>query len=152
MKFELKQFSELTLDELYEILQLRSEIFVVEQNCVYNDLDGLDKVAIHQFGKLEGEIVAYSRLLKPGIRFAEFSIGRVVVKQAERGKGLGIEMMKSAQNYLINEWKAKKIKISAQCYLQHFYENLGFEIVSEMYLEDGIPHFGMLYRVKKSEF
>lgn len=147
MKFDFKKFSDLSPDELYDILQLRSEIFVVEQNCVYNDLDGLDKDAVHQFLKKDGEIVAYSRLLKPGTRFSEYSIGRVVVKQSERGTGLGIKMMEEAKRYIINELGAVKIKISAQSYLQRFYENLGFEIISEMYLEDGIPHFGMMYKV-----
>lgn len=147
MKFDFKKFSDLSPDELYDILQLRSEIFVVEQNCVYNDLDGLDKDAVHQFLKKDGEIVAYSRLLKPGTRFSEYSIGRVVVKQSERGTGLGIKMMEEAKRYIINELGAAKIKISAQSYLQRFYENLGFEIITEMYLEDGIPHFGMMYKV-----
>ena len=144
-----KYFTDLSTKELYDILQLRSEIFVVEQNCVYNDLDGLDKVAIHQFIKKEGKIIAYSRLLKPGTRFSEFSIGRVVVKQSERGTGLGKELMEAAKNYMVNELGATKIKVSAQSYLQKFYENLGFEIVTEMYLEDGIPHFGMLYKILK---
>jgi ElaA protein len=148
MKFEFKQFDKLSADELYDILRLRSEIFVVEQNCVYNDLDGLDKVAVHQFMRKDGEIIAYSRLLKPGTRFSEYSIGRVVVKQSERGTGLGIKMMEEAKLYIAGEWGATKIKISAQSYLQRFYENLGFEIVTEMYLEDGIPHFGMICRVK----
>ena len=146
MKFEFKSFSELTNDELYDILQLRSEIFVVEQNCVYNDLDGLDKQAVHQFLKKDGEIVAYSRLLKPGTRFPEYSIGRVVVKASERGTGLGIQMMEEAKNFILNEWKATSIKISAQRYLQQFYENLGFKVVTDVYLEDGIPHFGMLLK------
>jgi len=146
MTFEFKNFSELSLSELYNILQLRSEIFVVEQNCIYNDLDELDKFAVHQFFKKDEKIIAYTRLLKPGTRFPDFSIGRVMVKQSERGKGYGIEMMNSAKNYIVTEWGATKIKISAQQYLQRFYENLGFEIVTEMYLEDGIPHFGMLYR------
>ena len=148
MKFEFKQFSELTLDELYGIIQLRAEIFVVEQDCVYNDLDGLDKSAVHQFLKKDGKIVAYSRLLQPGTRFPEYSIGRVVVKQSERGTGLGIEMMNKAKNFILSEWKATKIKVSAQKYLRKFYEDLGFEVVSDEYLEDGIPHFEMIYQQK----
>ncbi len=147
MKFEFKSFDELTHNELYDILQFRAEIFVVEQDCIYNDLDGFDKLAIHQFIKKDGNIIAYSRLLKPGTRFSEFSIGRVVVKQSERGTGLGIEMMEEAKKYIVNEWGATKIKISAQSYLQKFYENLGFEIVTEMYMEDGIPHYGMVCRI-----
>jgi ElaA protein len=148
MKFEFKPFAELSIEELYEILHLRAEIFVVEQNCVYNDLDGLDKSAVHQFIKKDGEIVAYSRLLKPGTRFSEYSIGRVVVKQSERGIGLGIEMINAAKTFIINEWKATKIKISAQKYLRKFYEDLGFEVVTDEYLEDGIPHFGMIFQPK----
>lgn len=145
MQFEFKHFSELTLDELYSILQLRADIFVVEQDCVYNDLDDLDKDAVHQFLKKDGKIVAYSRLLKPGTRFPDYSIGRVVVKQAERGTGLGIRMMEEAKQFILNKWGATKIKVSAQKYLQKFYEDLGFEVVTDEYLEDGIPHLGMLY-------
>jgi len=146
MQFEFKKFSDLSINELYDILQLRSEIFVVEQNCIYNDLDGFDKEAVHLFHQKEGKIVAYARILKPGTRFAYFSIGRVVVKQSERGTGLGIELMEAAKIYIINELGATKIKISAQSYLQRFYENLGFEVITEMYLEDGIPHFGMIFK------
>ena len=146
MKFETKTFTDLATSELYAILQLRSEIFVVEQNCVYNDLDGLDKDAVHLFLKKDAKIVAYARILGPGTRFADFSIGRVVVKESERGTGLGIELMEAAKNYIINELGATKIKISAQSYLQRFYENLGFEVITEMYLEDGIPHFGMIFK------
>jgi len=149
MTFEFKQFSELSPNEVYDILQLRAEIFVVEQNCVYNDLDGLDMFATHQFCKKDGKVVGYSRLLKPGTRFPDYSIGRVVVIQSERGTGLGVEMMEAAKNFILEEWGATKIKISAQKYLKKFYEDLGFEIVTEEYLEDGIPHFGMLFNTKE---
>lgn len=148
MSFIFKSFQELTADELYEILRLRAEIFVVEQDCVYNDLDGLDKVAVHLFLKKDGKIVAYSRLLKPGTRFPDFSIGRVVVKKTERGTGLGIKMMEEAKKYLIQNWGAETIKVSAQKYLQKFYEDLGFQIVTDEYFEDGIPHYGMKFKVK----
>lgn len=148
MDFEFKHFPALSTGELYDILQLRSEIFVVEQNCVYNDLDGLDKEATHLFLKKNGRIIAYSRLLKPGTRFADYSIGRVVVKKSARGTGLGIQMMQEAKAYILNKWKAEKIKISAQKYLRKFYEDLGFSVVTEEYLEDGIPHFGMLLQAK----
>ena len=146
MNFEFKHFSELSLEELYEILQLRSEIFVVEQNCVYNDLDGLDTDAIHQFYRKDGKIIAYSRLLKPGSRFSEYSIGRVVVKKTERGTGLGIRMMEEAKSFILKDWDAVRIKISAQKYLQKFYTDLGFRVVTDEYLEDGIPHVGMLFQ------
>jgi ElaA protein len=149
MEFTFKHFTELTVDELYDILKLRSEIFVVEQDCVYNDLDGHDKHAMHQFLKKNGEIVAYSRLLRPGSRFADYSIGRVVVKESERGTGLGIRMMEEAKQYILHEWTGERIKISAQKYLQKFYEDLGFFVVTDEYLEDGIPHFGMLLEFNK---
>ena len=145
MTFTFKHFSELTTNELYDILQLRAKIFVVEQNCVYNDLDGLDKNAIHQFLKKDGKIVAYSRLLKLGSRFNDYSIGRVVVKESERGTGLGILMMEQAKTYILKNWNPERIKISAQKYLRKFYEDLGFKIITDEYLEDGIPHYEMLF-------
>ncbi len=148
MKFEFKHFSELSIDDLYDILQLRAEIFVVEQDCVYNDIDNLDKDAIHQFLRKNDEVVAYSRLLKPGTRFPDYSIGRVVVKQSERGTGLGMLMMEEAKDYILKNWNPTKIKISAQKYLQKFYEDLRFKVVTEEYLEDGIPHVGMLFQHK----
>ena len=145
MNFEYKHFSELSTDELYDILRLRAEIFVVEQDCVYNDLDELDKEATHQFFRKNGKIIAYARLLKPGTRFHVYSIGRVVVKQSERGTGLGIQLMTEAKKYMDNVWGATRIKVSAQKYLRKFYEDLGFKVVTDEYLEDGIPHLGMLY-------
>lgn len=147
MIFKNKPFQKLTPEELYDILQLRAEIFVVEQTCIYNDLDGLDKQAIHLFAIKEKKVVAYARLLKPGTRFPDFSIGRVVVKMQERQTGLGKQIMEEAKNFIIHEWDAGQIKISAQKYLQKFYEDLGFKVVTKEYLEDGIPHLGMLYRV-----
>lgn len=146
MKFEFKHFTALSVSDLYDILQLRAEIFVVEQDCVYNDIDDLDKDAIHQFIRKNGEVIAYSRLLKPGTRFPDYSIGRVVVKKTERGTGLGILMMEEAKDFILKNWKATKIKVSAQKYLQQFYEDLGFKVVTEEYLEDGIPHVGMIFR------
>lgn len=145
MTFTYKHFNDLSTNELYEILQLRAEIFVVEQDCVYNDIDGLDKEAFHQFLKMDNKIVAYSRLLQPGTRFNDYSIGRVVVDQDYRSTGLGIKMMQEAIHFITTEWNATTIKISAQKYLRKFYEDLGFKIVTDEYLEDGIPHFGMKY-------
>jgi len=144
MTFTFKHFSELSLNELYDFLRLRAEIFVVEQDCVFNDLDNLDQDATHLFAKKDNEIIAYARLLKPGTRFPDYSIGRVVVKESERGTGLGKKLMQEAQRFAREEWGAGKIKISAQKYLQRFYEDLGFKIVTEEYFEDGIPHLGML--------
>ena len=146
MKFEFKVFSDLSVDELYEILKLRSEIFVVEQNCVYNDLDDLDKKAVHVFLIKGGEIVACARLLEKGARYPDFSIGRVVVKKTERKTGIGKAIMEASKKYIFENFGSQKIKISAQQYLQRFYEDLGFIVFTEMYLEDGIPHVGMIFK------
>lgn len=148
MSFIFKAFQELSVNELYDLLKLRAEIFVVEQDCVYNDLDDYDKEAVHVIYVENGEIIATARLLKPGTRFSDFSIGRVVVKKDKRGTGLGKALMNAAINFCITNWKAEKIKISAQQYLQRFYEELGFVVITEMYLEDDIPHVGMVYKTK----
>lgn len=136
-------FEELSNRELYEILKLRSEIFVVEQNCVYNDLDNLDQEALHLFKLDNGEIVAYARLLKPGTRFPSASIGRVVTRFDKRRNGFSKQLILQAIDYIVSEWSVKSISISAQKYLREFYESLGFEVVSNEYLEDGIPHYEM---------
>ena len=149
MSFIFKTFQGLSVNELYDLLKLRAEIFVVEQNCVYNDLDDFDKEAVHVFYVENGEIIATARLLKPGARFADFSIGRVVVKKEKRGTGLGKALMNAAIEYCITEWNAEKIKISAQQYLKRFYEELGFLVTTGMYLEDGIPHIGMVYKANQ---
>lgn len=142
-----KSFSQLTVHELYSTLQLRAEIFVVEQNCVYNDLDSLDQDGYHLMVKQNDEIIAYARLLMPNSRFQEYSIGRLVVRRSFRGKELGIQTMKEAIRVLNRDFRAKKIKISAQKYLQDFYEGLGFKVVTDEYLEDGIPHLGMMWEL-----
>jgi ElaA protein len=144
MTYTLKTFNELNNIELYEILQLRSEIFVVEQNCIYNDLDGLDIKGDHLFQKEDNKIVSYVRILKPGSRFSLASIGRVVTHKEYRHRGFSSAIMKHAISYLQNEMNTHQIKISAQKYLRKFYEDLGFIVVSDEYLEDGIPHYGML--------
>ena len=143
LSFKLKRFSELSLSELYQILQLRSEVFVVEQNCVYQDIDGKDEKALHLIGTFENEVVAYVRIFKPGDYFDEASIGRVVVKKIYRDRKWGYDLMQeaiSATKYELNE---TNITISAQLYLQKFYENLGFVQTSEVYLEDDIEHIEM---------
>lgn len=143
MQTVLRTFEELSNHELYGILKLRSEIFVVEQDCVYNDLDDFDQEAFHLFVKENDQITGYVRLLKPGTRFPNASIGRVVTKMEYRNRGISTQLMKEAIHFLQTEWEAKTIQISAQSYLRKFYENLGFKVVTEEYLEDGIPHFGM---------
>lgn len=141
-----KSFEELTLDEFYEILRLRAEIFVVEQNCVYNDLDDRDQFGRHVFGTKDHKIVAYARVLPENTRFKEVSIGRVVVNSNYRGLNLGKVIMNASIQVIKNSGYQGGIRISAQCYLLKFYTELGFEVVSEEYLEDGIPHVEMIYR------
>lgn len=141
--WKIKSFENLSINELYDILRLRSEIFVVEQNCVYLDLDGKDKLALHLFGECEEKIVAYSRLFKPGISFENASIGRVVVDANYRDKKWGHELMKQAIAEILLHFGESKITIGAQLYLKKFYESHGFVQTSEMYLEDDIPHIEM---------
>lgn len=140
----IKSFEELTPQELYSVLQLRSEIFVVEQNCVYQDMDDKDQKALHVLGFKNGKIVAYTRIFKPGDYFEFASIGRVVVSQKERSHKHGSDIMNASIKAIKAYFKVTKIKIGAQCYLRKFYNNLGFFEVGEEYLEDGIPHIGMI--------
>jgi len=139
-----KYFNELTTTELYNLLQLRGEVFVVEQNCVYQDLDGKDKDALHIIGVKNKTIVAYTRVFKPGDYFNEASIGRVVVAQNERQHKYGYEIMNRSIQAVKDIFNETKIKLSAQTYLKQFYNNLGFIEEGEEYLEDGIPHIEMI--------
>lgn len=141
---ESKIFDDLTKGELYDILALRNEVFVVEQNCPYLDIDHKDQKAWHVLGKINNEIIAYARLFKPKDYLAEASIGRVIVKANHRKFKHGYDLM----IFAINELKTlgyQTIDISAQVYLLKFYQNLGFETISEPYLEDDIPHILMRY-------
>jgi ElaA protein len=143
LSFKLKRFNALSLSELYQILQLRSEVFVVEQNCIYQDIDGKDEKALHLIGTWKDEIVAYVRIFKPCDYFEEASIGRVVVKQKYRERKWGYDLMQEAIAATKSELNETNITISAQLYLQKFYENLGFVKTSEVYLEDDIEHIQM---------
>ena len=145
MHWEIKAFDQLSLQELYTILTLRTNIFVVEQACPYPEVDGKDPNCLHLLGTINGELVAYLRILPAGLRYDKVSIGRVVIKPSHRGKGLGRLMMEQAIHYITNEWKESQIIIGAQAYLEKFYQSLGFKPVSEVYLEDDIPHLDMLY-------
>ncbi|PTX45028.1 ElaA protein [Christiangramia gaetbulicola] len=144
LNIEVKKFSELKLTELYDILQLRSEVFVVEQDCVYQDIDGKDAEALHVIGFKNGKIVAYTRCFKPGYYFEEAAIGRVVVKDSERKHGYGHEIMKASDKAIKEQYKTSRIKLSAQQYLIKFYESHGYQTTGEGYLEDGIPHIAMV--------
>ncbi len=144
MKISVKEFDELSLNELYGILQLRSEVFVVEQDCVYQDLDGKDQKALHVLGLKNDRVVAYTRILKPGAFFEEASIGRVVVKSTERKFSFGRKIMIASIRAVHEHLNKTTIHLSAQTYLRKFYNSLGFKEVGGEYLEDGIPHIGML--------
>ena len=139
-----KPFSELTTNELYAILQLRSEVFVVEQDCVYQDIDFKDQKALHVIGFKNNKIVAYTRIFKPGDYFEKASIGRVVVAKNERINKYGHTILKAAIHAIHGFYKETTIKISAQTYLKKFYETHGFLQIGEEYLEDNIPHIAMI--------
>jgi ElaA protein len=146
-----KHFKELSLDELYELLKLRIDVFVVEQTCYYPDLDGdkdqldRDKDTIHLLGYQGETLVAYLRILAQGQSYDHYiSIGRVAIAKQARGTGLGHELMKEALNFCHQYFPKQNIKISAQEYLINYYQQYGFEQVSEMYLEDDIPHVAMI--------
>lgn len=144
MEWTVKGWSELSLDEIEKIFMLRSEVFVVEQDCIYQDIDGKDKLAKHVLGFEKEELVAYSRIFKPSDYFKEASFGRAVVKKTHRGKGIGDELVKKS----LEKVDDKTIKISAQSYLKNFYSSHGFKAEGEEYLEDGIPHTAMYLRKK----
>ena len=139
----IKRFDELTLDELYNILQLRNEVFIVEQNCVYKDLDGKDRSAWHLMAVENDRLVAYTRILPPGVSYNDPAIGRVVTSSLKRRSGLGRELMKRSIEACRIFFGKTSITLSAQVYLQSFYESFGFMPVGEEYLDDGIPHIKM---------
>ena len=144
MIFTIKKFNELSTHELYAVLQLRAEVFVVEQDCVYQDLDNKDLDAYHVLGVLDTKIVAYARIFKPGDYFLESSIGRIVVKKEFRKFQYGYQLVQNSIQFIENNLQQNTILISAQSYLTKFYNSLGFTQVGEEYLEDGIPHIKML--------
>ena len=144
LDIKVKKFKELTTQELYGLLQLRSEVFVVEQDCVYQDIDYKDQKALHIIGFKNDKIVAYTRVFKPGDYFKYASIGRVVVAENERNFKYGYDIMEASIKAISTHYNESTIKISAQTYLTKFYNNLGFKQIGEEYLEDGIPHIAMI--------
>ena len=138
-----KSFEELSKLELYKILRLRAEVFIVEQDCVYQDVDDKDQKALHVLLKKSEDIIGYTRLFWPGDYFKEASIGRVVISKEERHNNYGSQLMKASILAVSEKMKEKKIKISAQTYLKKFYNNLDFFESGKEYLEDGIPHVVM---------
>jgi len=148
MNWILRPFDNLTPKELYKILQLRNEVFIVEQNCPYQDCDNKDIYAWHLMGMLEDRLLAYSRLLAPGISYSESSIGRVVSSPSTRKTGMGKKLMQESIEQIRNLFQTDIIRIGAQLYLRKFYESFGFIKDSDIYLEDNIPHILMLKEPK----
>lgn len=140
----IKTFNELSPQDIYSILQLRSEVFVVEQNCVYQDIDDKDQYALHLLLKKDDYLIGYSRIFKAGDYFKEASIGRVLVKKQDRNNRHGSLLMELSIKAIKDYFKENTVKISAQTYLKKFYNELGFDPIGEEYLEDGIPHIAML--------
>ncbi|WP_293891899.1 GNAT family N-acetyltransferase [Flavobacterium sp.] len=143
LEWKIKRFKALTTIELYNLLHLRSEVFIVEQKCPYQDVDNKDQKALHLIGEDDGVTVAYARLFKPKDYFEDASIGRVVIKPTYRDKKLGHILMREAIYFMKHQFGETKITISAQLYLKKFYESHGFIQTSETYLEDDIPHIEM---------
>lgn len=139
-----KTFEQLTPKELYKILQLRLDVFVIEQQCFYQDMDDKDFVSSHLWAEINGNVVAYARILGPGISYADASIGRVISNPAFRGMSLGKQLMENAIEIIHANFIGAKYGSALQAYLVRFYSNLGFKQVSEEYLEDDIPHIEML--------
>lgn len=146
MNIKIKYFEELNTTELYEILKLRQSVFVVEQNCPYNDIDEYDPLSVHMI-MLEGdELIAYARVLEKNTRYDEVSIGRFLVKKDYRKDGYGDKLFTRAIDYIEDDMKEDTIRIQAQTYMKDYYEKKGFKTISDAYLEDGIEHVDMLYK------
>ena len=148
LKWSWCHFDDLSPATLYELLQLRSEVFVVEQHCVFLDMDGADAVALHVLGHAEdgqGALVACARCFLPGAKFPEASIGRVATRPSARGHGLGHALIAEAMRVLWLHWGVQPIRIGAQAHLENYYARHGFVDVGKPYLEDGIPHIEMLW-------
>ncbi|KFC23765.1 GNAT family N-acetyltransferase [Epilithonimonas lactis] len=142
-EWKIKTFSELTTPELYEIIKARVNVFVVEQDCPYPDLDDNDQKAIHLWAENNGEVLAYCRIFDKGIKYPETSIGRVVTTENGRGTGLGKQLIKYALEVIENRLGTSEVRISAQDYLLKFYSDFGFQDTGKKYLEDNIPHTEM---------
>ena len=151
IKWKEQRLNELNTKELYEIFKLRCEVFVVEQEILYNDFDDKDYKAIHLSGFKEGKLIAYGRIFEKGDYYPDNpGFGRVAVVEKERGNGYGKELVKKCLEVCEKSFDEKEIKISAQAYLEKFYLDLGFCLRGERYIEDGIPHRAMYYNKKKN--
>jgi ElaA protein len=148
MQWQWSAFEQLSVDDLYAVLAVRQEVFILEQRCFYPDLDGIDRAAHHLLGWShhggERKLAAYLRCVPPGVKFDEPSLGRVLTAPFARGTGVGKVMMEEALRHAEQLHPGRAIRISAQLYLQRFYEGFGFRVTSAPYDEDGIPHIEML--------
>ncbi|MGE6629442.1 GNAT family N-acetyltransferase [Bacillus sp. NPDC077027] len=143
MEWTCQTFEQLSKEDLYALLKARVDVFVVEQKCPYPEMDEKDQKAFHLIAKEDDDIVAYCRIFRSGIVYEEASIGRVLVSSTARGKGYGERLMKKALQKL-NELQEHQVKIQAQAYLETFYQSFGFDTISDVYDEDGIPHIDMV--------
>ena len=143
MNWKIAHFDDLSTSELYAALRLRQEIFVVEQNCVYLDADGLDQNAVHILCWKQGELMACLRALAPGVSYPQSSVGRIAVSPLARGLKLGRELVERGITYNLETWPESDIRIGAQAYLEAFYSSLGFVVDGDLYMEDGIEHVHM---------
>jgi len=146
LRWQVATFQTLESGLLYDILQLRQQIFIVEQNCVYQDLDNLDQQSLHLCALGHGKLLAYLRALPPGLGYAEASLGRIAVNEEARGLQLGRELVARGIALARTTWPASDIKIGAQAHLEAFYTAMGFDTIGDVYDEDGIPHIKMLLR------
>lgn len=144
MDIEIKTFEQLSKDELYEILRARTAVFVVEQECPYQEVDDKDQKALHIIGKKNKRVIAYARAFNAGDYDVEASIGRVLVDVDHRDKGLGQQVMKASMEAVKSRFNTNVVVVSAQQYLESFYKDLGFTVTGEPYLEDEIPHIKMI--------
>ncbi len=142
--WQFKPFDALSTQALYSVLQLRSAVFVVEQACIFQDIDGTDDQAMHLLGRLNGELVAYARCFAAGLKYPEAAIGRVITHPRQRGTGLGHQLMQQALGCMAAHWGARPVRIGAQARLAAFYQQHGFAPAGEPYMEDGIPHIEMV--------
>lgn len=147
MQLQIKEFFELSNLELYKIIEARINVFVVEQNCPYRDCDNKDQNSFHLYYEEEDEIISYLRIIPAGISYPEISVGRVLVKKEHRKNGIATKMMEEAISFIANNFDSKTIRISAQEYVLDLYQNIGFKVVSDRYLEDNIPHYEMIYKL-----
>lgn len=144
MKLKVKKFDKLSVNELYDLLQLRQQIFVVEQKCIYQDADGVDKDCLHLLGYINKKIVGYARIIPADIIYKTPSVGRVVIDEKYRGKGYAYKIMNESIKIAIQKFAAKKITISAQVYLKEFYKKIGFKPFGSVYLDCDLPHLKMI--------